>query len=1257
MLPKRIYTDCEPINQPEGTYRYAEGVVLSYINNAIINEDGTTLACTGYPSTLATPVKVAMFPDNTYVVFSKGQAANFDRIGYVDNNEVYTDLIIDNALNFNISFPILKTTTDFNYLNQKIVSWTDNYNKPRILNINNIPFSLNGSKGLVNPTEIIKLDLFTSFKTPQISLNAIEENGSLPSGNYSFCIFYENIDGTLTNYTVPQLSINIIDDNNSLGYDKVDGSPPDFTTSKSIKLNLSNIDTNYTYYNLVVISNINNQTSAKIVKKVKISGTTSTVSYIGTEQTTNISINDLLKVLPNYNKAKTLTQIDNRLYLANLESDAEIDYQSYANNIKIFYNTRFVVSTVLSNSSKNNIDTGFEHGGVYAFYIRFILLNGGFSRAFHIPGRQPVGNERLATLASVYGMDNTIKNYKISDTTNLNSNTYNAVTTPDGSGTYQKVSNFSQGTNMGFWENEDEVYPVNFPDFAGQKVRHHVFPTIRQCKQIHYNAANNYGSQALDILGIDVTNIIIPSDIQNKISGYQICYAQKGYNNSNIFGNDLVLYTSRPRSSPSSATRYFSGGNFDTFFENGGGSFQGSGWLANSFDYVRGHSSELLRDKPQLSGLNLFLHVEMKLRLANTSDFLNVIPSGANTGYCPAAKIDYTAFATQTSLVSDGTYIQPISEFRYVPNNIIDGNIATTKNAECISYKLNNGLDLTKRISPVVVISGVGFRGPNSPDKLPFFNSTDAEETYLITYRAVKSNLYVSYEDQIFVTTDKIGLPNQSSLEYIHGGDRFISTNSFLTTAPIVPEDVNGIFNDRSDGKSGFYIFRRFLAESKYNFNLRYEDTTNFYTKYFPKTNIIDLWNINGVNTRPLIDNRNSAINSIGYSQDYNKLNNYRQSVVFNPNNILTNKEPFTVIRSAPANSNITSLNSWKTFLINDKFDFNRNRGEILNLENLDNTLIIHHKYSLYRTTSKENLTLSTIEVTLGSGDIFNQTPKDLLLTDVGFLGLQDSFAFILIKGAYIWVNQQDGRIFSYSSSNGLEIISDYGLRNDFYTLLKSNNKQFNIYIGYDDKNDRVIFTFNHISNPSLSKTISYSVKEKGWISYHKYYPTQYYYNNNNIFYIKGNNLYKLNNFNKKCKYDDDVVNPSIIEIVFNMVPAINKLFFNFNWISKVLNSLGVLQKNKTIDTIQAKTSYQDTGEITIIPYTSFGDGSNTRAERNTWNFNQIRDLNIDVFKRKRLVDKYVIVRFKFLNTPNLDSTQNSLYLYDFDTKIQKSEI
>lgn len=80
---------------------------------------------------------------------------------------------------------------------------------------------------------------------------------------------------------------------------------------------------------------------------------------------------------------------------------------------------------------------------------------------------------------------------------------------------------------MGYWENENETYPANFPNLARQRVRHHVFPSYQECRTRHYADNAEYLKSQLDILGIDVDIPYINPDVKAKISGYFICYAKK----------------------------------------------------------------------------------------------------------------------------------------------------------------------------------------------------------------------------------------------------------------------------------------------------------------------------------------------------------------------------------------------------------------------------------------------------------------------------------------------------------------------------------------------------------------------------------------------------------------------------------------------------------------------------------------------------------------------------------------------------------
>src|SRR5687768_18451957 len=100
MIPnKGRYLDCNPINQPPGTWRGGKNFVVNRKKAAIVVEPGTDLTATTFPFTIAKPLYSAVFPDKSYVVFADGINGGRDRIGVVSASGVYSDVIVDNILN------------------------------------------------------------------------------------------------------------------------------------------------------------------------------------------------------------------------------------------------------------------------------------------------------------------------------------------------------------------------------------------------------------------------------------------------------------------------------------------------------------------------------------------------------------------------------------------------------------------------------------------------------------------------------------------------------------------------------------------------------------------------------------------------------------------------------------------------------------------------------------------------------------------------------------------------------------------------------------------------------------------------------------------------------------------------------------------------------------------------------------------------------------------------------------------------------
>ena len=1244
MIPnKGLYLDCNPIDQPPGTWRNAKNILVSKIKNAFTNEDGTSILDIPVDVYNTQPIGGRAFPDESQIIFSAGETS---RIGIVDRNGIYTDLIIDSAFGFDANFPIRSIEVDFNFLGERIVAWTDKNVTPKILNIDNLPFALNPDKSLVDPTEIINGELFPTFNTPGFNFTIGQSGGAVRSGNYSACIAYENNDGTRTTNTIPIKNINIVDDPTSVGFDKFDGIAPDTLTGKIINFNLTNVDTHYDKLVLIIVARRNNIVTAFEVKKVNITSNIVNVTYIGNEVVIPLDLTQVLASRPIYTKIGTLTQLQSKLYAADLETDTDIEFQSYANNIRLFYNTKLVALTDLTASQKNEFPGGFPHGGVCAFYITLLLNNGSKSRAFHIPGLE-LSSGVLDTVSAPSTIGNsqgiTGKKFQIEDTTNNGGFSY----TIDPITGINSVSDKSSGSNMGYWENENEVYPIGFPDNTGLPVRHHVFPTIRKCKNLHYSGHPEYGITHFDILGIDVVNVIIPDNLKPLIKGWYISYAKRDYTNSNTFGTDIFITGHLSSGNPNHYSS--AGGNWNARAIRDNGSNWNDGFIPDPIR-MRGHNFDLLYDKPNL-GASLFIDFELFYIKNNLTALYkdvgkqggNLVNSGQGSGQNAGALIDLTDPINTSVFAAGASILRKVVDYKYLPTGIIDGNYHTIKNEEAIHITVSNAL--TTLFNPGLVHLNKEDRTSNVyvQPVAPFTNG--GENTYLISYKVVRTDLYNDFDKQLLITTNEIvpGFPTEKL--GIYGGDHFISVRSFICTS-------QRYVNDPSPTE-GTTVIRAHISENRHNIGLRYEIPGDVTTKYYPKTPPFDFWsnpsNPNQDGVTMIFDRTQNPNGTKGYSEDYNAVNDLNQTIIFNVGQITTNKFPYRVIRSGFAGATSTSLNSWKTFLSADYYDSNRNRGRIENIATLNDTLLIHHLYGLFYTLGSQKLALGATEVFLGTSDIFTQVPKEPMSTKLGYLGCQNIFSTLSFKGFYGWWDQSQGRAFTISEQGTVEI-SNAGVYNFFRDNSKINIDLPNspvvgegLITGFDPKYNRILFTKKSDTN---SFTLSYSLDNNFWVAFHDYVPSLYYNTVNQLYAIAEQKVHKMNVASSKGKFFNEDIKSSYVNIIFNQFPSDIKVFYNINWISELYDSLGVLLRNETISHITINNNFQTTGKITLTPHQDFNNKGNIRKLRSKWNFNKIKDITNGVTNKKPITSEYIDVRFEYGNSANLDSTQNSLYLY-----------
>lgn len=1257
------------LDQPKGTSPFIKNALLTNNKGIVENEPGFSR----FNSSVPYPIIGILPIDTSFIVFSTDDVDS--EIGIVDNAGTYTQVYNNSNLSFGRSAPV-DAEYHRNFKDERIVAWIDDINVPRIINVDD-------TSGI---TDVNDLRLFPFSNVPTASLTIDELNGSLQTGNYQLVFRYSNNDGTLTNWFDVKRPIFITDDLQSNGFFAYDGSEGGVTTSKSIDIDLSNVDTRFDNVIIGVIKTINGIVTAEQVNTIPIDNTTISTTYTGLEVITTLTLSEVLTNTASFTNAKAIGQLNNRLYLGNLESEQEFDYQPYANSITLqwesnLHNTAEFIVTQESNKLGDSTK-GFMHGEVYAFYIALIFNDGSYSRAFHIPGRaaEP-GETGVNTLVNSGANVTGALVYQVEDTTiNISGNT----------------------GDFGFWQNVNETYPnnssydgsVSGPNIAGQQVRHHRFPTIRKCKNSIYSGNTTYGSLQFDKLNINVANVIIPPALTGRVQGYQIFYANRTPNNSTVLGQAPFQFASCDEEeletalgvqvnlhfsdTSSTAPKRGAGLNF-------GGGNRGSEndhRLIPVKDFIRFGAFDLLLNKPSVNPTYISNQLKYSFSLDNLGSG-NIYQNVFNDGDLTTSGIYGTPEGMTVSLgdtdtrryylwnmqeanpvtaVIDNSFVRSVSNGRYVPANVIDSsnNIDNRESEETFLLQLENGnsLDIDVEFTDGTANGSGSVSGNFTLD------------TYLTNIQQIREDVYSSFESQELVATDKIQTnPATTTLGDIFGGDTNVSTNSLYLSSPLDGDSfADLVFPDPTVNITvGRKQIVYYSGETVNNAGLRNQIAGNTQSIYWPKTkNLYTTFND--------YDSRQNLV--IGYNSDYTKVNTLAASdiTIFTQDIEFASTFPHTITRSAIAQTEEQSI-SWRSFLAGERFVQPRDKGEIINIQGVGNErLLIHQRDSLFITRDRTTIQGTETNATLGAGDIFDLTPQEIVPTNEGFAGTQHRYSCVLTKIGYCFVDANEGKVFVLNGSN-LDEISKKGLRNFLRDNLSSSlaDNPFNgagYTMAYDEEFNRLLLTINNSSN---SFTASYSPELDRWVSYHEYIPNYMFSTRNQRLYSVNNNggiainqgIFRHNIGDKGLYYNSEEASPTpfplIIDLVFNSQVEQNKLYQSLEWVTESVTPANVYDFNDTFDFITISTNYKTTNRIELERLVNIfsTNEANMRNNETTWSFNEIRnvasgnvqirrdffndfDVNplavsapLDWYQKTKFIDKFIVCRLEYSNLNN----------------------
>ena len=544
---KGMNKDITPSFEPNNSWYHA----VNAANNSsdgdigVIGNEPANLQCGIIPYTIIGAIH--RYGDE-WIVYSTDNISS--EIGRFDDSECkYTVIVNDPCLNFKKKFLITGAAKE-NFDCTWQVYWDDGNNPSRSMNIDNVPYIQNIISAPGDPCILYedttfldceKIRLHPLVDTPCLTLTKATDGGTILNGAYQAYVAYTENDQVISDY---------------IGISNIQTLWSHRGSNSSLDIEISNLDKNYYYFDLVILIRQQGQIYTKLIGNYSTEVSHINIDYID-QALVSISFEDLFRQSPLYEKSEAMYVVNDYLVRQGPTEQFDFNYQPLANNINVEWVINEVTESYYINSG-NKI--GFMRDEQYAFFIRWIYNTGERSSSYHIPGRAPeLYNTNTSQPTTTPGSGVFYENELIFGTNVIDPagdplfKVYNTasggpigiVPQPDG-------SNIIARGKMGYWEST-EKYPDKTPDIwnssshfwsnefnpgadlCGEFIRHHKMPN--EMIDPILSITDNQDS-GLRILGVEFSNIKRPvfndgTPILN-IQGYEILRGSR-------LGNKTVL--------------------------------------------------------------------------------------------------------------------------------------------------------------------------------------------------------------------------------------------------------------------------------------------------------------------------------------------------------------------------------------------------------------------------------------------------------------------------------------------------------------------------------------------------------------------------------------------------------------------------------------------------------------------------------------------------------------------------------------------
>ena len=504
--------DSTDIYLKEGFWTHAINVANKTFNGNIgsLTNEPSTVFCASSNFTI---IESVYKTGSEWIIFSTDNTSS--EIGLFDeSNCSYTPIVNDPCLGFKKTH-LITGACKANYDGTYSVYWQDSLNPDRVLNINRVPYKETGNNLSPDPDcwipeyseelDCDKLRLNPLIEQPCVTLVKGLSPGQIVNGTYMVFMAYSSNNIRVTDYFLPTNPISLWDHSGSGG---------------SLEVNLSNLDSNFEEYEIVIVSIIN---SNLIARKVgHYSSRQSIVSITNVSETLPIVDWKILPLKnPVYDKSDKMFQVNNYLVRSGVSTKKQVNYQKLANQITTEWVAVKYPSNYYFHAGRN---LSYMRDEVYPFFIRWVYTNGHRTASYLILGRGALPGEK-DPITGPDVLPNETEVWQVCDTS----------TWYPSSGTLPDKGQIISRGKMAYHEST-ELLPDDQPDVwfdeCGKNIRHHKMPSDETI------GISQDNGDSIVVLGVEFNNIKHPLDENNNpiedIVGFEILRGSREGNKSII---------------------------------------------------------------------------------------------------------------------------------------------------------------------------------------------------------------------------------------------------------------------------------------------------------------------------------------------------------------------------------------------------------------------------------------------------------------------------------------------------------------------------------------------------------------------------------------------------------------------------------------------------------------------------------------------------------------------------------------------------